>query len=562
MLKYDCYLQVSRGLLMGFSFPRFICRILSRTIASLALMVLTGCSERILPTEQSNGPGPTPLDAMRERPPSPLADRFIVVFNDNISSVSAAANGVVTEFGGEVHHTFRYALKGFAATLPPAALEAISRNPHVRYIEPDYPVHMGRAAAGDSVGEQLDPRSWGLDRIDQRDLPLDSIYGYMETGAGVEVYVVDSGIRTSHQDFGGRATVGYDVWLDPQDPDFGQDCHPSSTGHGTPVAGIVGGSEFGVAKEVDLISVRATACTGEEGYTSMASALIDGIDWVTSKKLSSPSQPIVLNLSASTDPTRLALDEAAEAAVNEGIVVVVSSGNSAMTPDACDHSPGRIPGVITVGSVDSLGVRAGNSTVGSCVDLWAPGVDVAAPGPSTTTAWHLDSGTSFAAPHVSGAAARYLELHPSATPAQVAQHLTDMATSGVLSGLGSGSPNLLLFAPGPLGVKISGPYTIQTGVSETWVADPRGGLGDYTYQWHKRYIYLLGPGNWDPLGTEAEQENTEPFDWADFELRITLASEGDTIQTIHFVQGNCGNGGDPCPHSGGPGPIAQGGMEQ
>ncbi len=546
---------------MGDSSPRFIDRMLSRTIAALALMVLTGCSERILPTEQSDEPSPTPLEALRDRPPSPLADRFIVVFDDDILSVSAAASAVITELGGEVHHTFRYALKGFAATLPSAALEAISRHPHVRYIEPDYPVRMGRALAGDSVGEQLDPTSWGLDRIDQRALPLDSIYGYTETGAGVEVYIVDSGILTSHQDFGGRATVGYDVWLDPQDPDYGQDCYPDWRGHGTPVAGLVGGSEFGVAKEVDLISVRATACTGEEGSVPMASALIDGIDWVISEKLDSPSQPMVLNLSASTDPTSLALDEAADAAVGEGIVMVVSAGNSMQTPDACDHSPGRIPEVITVGSVDSLGVRADNSTLGTCVDLWAPGVNVAAPGPSTTTAWHLDSGTSFAAPHVSGAAARYLELHPSATPAQVAQHLTDVATSGVLSDLGSGSPNLLLFTPGPLGVEIAGPDTIQTGVPETWVADPRGGLGNYTYQWHKRYVYLLGPGNWDPLGTEAEQENTEPFDWADFELRVTLTSAGDTIQTIHFVQGNCGNGGDPCPHSGGPGPIAQGGME-
>lgn len=526
------------------------------------LLLLVGCSDRILPTEQPTQAQSSPLVALSERPASPIADRYIVVFDDEVPSVSAAANAAISRFGGEVHHTYHHALKGFAATLPSAALEAIARNPHVRYIEPDYPVRLDWEVSGDSVGEQIDPISWGLDRIDQRELPRDSIFGYTETGAGVEVYVVDTGIRTTHSDFGGRASAGYDVWLDPQDPDFAQDCDSDPRGHGTQVAGIIGGSEFGVAKEVDLISVRSFVCTPEEAETQdpdMAGALIEGVDWVMAQKLSNPSQPMVLNFSGSSVLPSVSLDESAENAVAEGIVMITSAGND--DGDACDRSPGRVPEVITVGSIDATDARASSSNHGSCVDIWAPGVQVYAPSKASNTAYDaVGSGTSFAAPHVAGAAARYLELNPAATPAQVVQYLTDVATSGVLSDLGSGSPNLLLFAPGPLSAEIIGPDTIVTGVPETWVTNPRGGFGDHTYQWHKRYLFLLGPGSWEPLGTDAEQENTEQFDWADFELRVTVASAGDTVQAIQFVHGNCGNGGDPCPHSGGPGPIAQGGV--
>jgi aqualysin 1 len=269
---------------------------------------------------------------------------------------------------------------------------------------------------------------WNLDRIDQRALPLDGLFTYGATGAGVTVYIVDTGIRSTHVEFGGRVQPGFTVF----DDGYGsEDCN----GHGTHVAGSVGAATYGVAKDVALVAVRVMNCSGS-GTTS---GIIAGLDWIATNR----SGPSVANMSIGGSVSS-ALDRGVRNLVASGVVVATSAGNS--NADACNYSPARVAEVLTVGATTSSDSRASYSNHGSCVDVFAPGSSIFSTMASSDTSTGRSSGTSMASPHVAGVAALVLSTAPTASPAAVFSAVLETSTSGVLNNVGSGSPNRLLFA--------------------------------------------------------------------------------------------------------------------
>ena len=321
-----------------------------------------------------------------------------------------------------VQREFHSVLRGFAASLDGSALTAVRRDPQVAFVEPDQVVH-ATATEPDAT--------WGLDRIDQPRLPLDGSYVYSRSGAGVNAYVIDTGIRAGHTDFGGRVSGGFTAVSDG----YGTgDCN----GHGTHVAGTVGSATYGVAKAVRLIPVRVLDCQG--GGTD--SGVIAGIDWVSANRV----LPAVANMSLGGG-TSAALDAAVQRSMAAGVTYAVAAGNSGQS--ACSSSPARVAAAITVGATQADDSVASFSNWGSCVDLFAPGVDITSTWNTSDTATNTISGTSMAAPHVTGAAALYLEGHPAATPAEVSTALVNGATPSVLGLVPTGSPDELLYARVP-----------------------------------------------------------------------------------------------------------------
>jgi subtilisin family serine protease len=298
-------------------------------------------------------------------------------------------------------------------------VENLRRNPNVSLIQTDRVVRT-------SAGTQS-PATFGIDRIDQRALPLSNSYGYSATGSGVTAYVIDTGIRLTHTEFDVRASGGYTAINDGQGT---VDCN----GHGTHVAGTIGGRTNGVAKDVRLVSVRVFDCAGS-GSTS---TVVSGIDWVASHA----AKPAVANMSLGGGANS-ALDTAVSNLIDSGVVAVVAAGNN--NADACTASPARVGGAVTVGATTSSDARASYSNYGSCLDLFAPGSDITSAWYTSDTAQAKISGTSMAAPHVSGAAALFLQNNRSATPQAVRDALVSSATTGVVSSAGSGSPNRLVY---------------------------------------------------------------------------------------------------------------------
>ena len=357
------------------------------------------------------------------RAAQPVRGQYIVLLDGN-DDPQAVGLETATLFGGRLDHVYERAVRGFAIRLPEAAAAQLANDPRVRLVEEDGIV---------SINDVQAAPPWGLDRIDQRALPLDGIYSYRDGATPVYVHVIDTGIRTSHLDFGGRAIVGGD-YITPSTG--GQDCH----GHGTHVAGTIGGATFGVAKHVTLVAQRALDCTGTGPYSSIIAAL----DAVAADTL---HRPAIANMSLG-GPASSALDDAVRGTIASGVTVVVAAGNSNI--DASTRSPARVVEAVTVGAVDSRDTRASFSNFGSVLDLFAPGVSVLSDWVTSDAATATLSGTSMAAPHVAGAAALLLELNANQTPAQVATALTAAATAGIVIGAGTGSPNRLLYsAPGP-----------------------------------------------------------------------------------------------------------------
>ncbi len=350
-----------------------------------------------------------------------MPGRYIVVLRNDGTDPSAAAE-VVRGQGGQLHHTYRGALKGFAATLPEAALQGLRNNPHVDFIEQDQTVSLQQLSSPQNQA------SWGLDRIDQADMPLDTQYHFNQTGAGVNAFIIDSGIRADHMEFTGRMLPGFSAVADGNGTN---DCN----GHGTHVAGTVGGSTWGVAKGVSIIPVRVLDCAGSGSW----SAVIAGVDWVANSTL----RPAVANMSIGGSVSA-AVNAAVAGAVAKGVVVAVAAGNS--NADACTASPASEPSAITVGASTSLDYRASFSNWGTCVDVFAPGAGITSAWNTSSTATNTIGGTSMASPHVAGVAALVLQATPGATPAAVADFIKTRATPNRLYATGTGTPNLLLYS--------------------------------------------------------------------------------------------------------------------
>jgi subtilisin family serine protease len=349
----------------------------------------------------------------------PIPGRYIVVYKDSVADPQADSDRKVRAMNGRRHHAFTRVLKGFSATLSDDAVRRLREDPDVAYIEQDQTVH--------ATGLE-DQATWGLDRIDQADRPLDTQYHWNYTGAGVYAFIIDTGIRATHSEFTGRTLPGFTSIADGGGTN---DCD----GHGTHVAGTVGGSVYGVAKGVTLIPVRVLDCTGSGTW----SGVIAGIDFVAQSNL----RPAVANMSLGGGKST-SVNAAVARAVAAGVTMVVAAGNENL--NACNKSPASEPTAITVGATTSSDARASFSNYGSCVDLFAPGVSIKSSWNTSDTATNVISGTSMATPHTTGVAALALEASPRASPAAVTNFLVSNATANKLSSIGNGSPNKLLFS--------------------------------------------------------------------------------------------------------------------
>lgn len=396
------------GKLVGRRRPAFLAAI-ACCIAS------TGCQVDA-PTSATTEPTPALSRAVAGMA---VPGQYIVTLRSSVEDVPGATAQLVRQANAKLGHTYGTAIKGFSATMSEQAASALADNPNVASVEPDRIV--------EGYGDIQSPAPWATDRIDQRYLPLSGSYSYDQTGAGVNVYILDTGILTTHTQFEGRASSVFSAFADGLG---GTDCH----GHGTLVAGLVGSTVYGVAKAARLLSVRVLDCSN----AGTASSVIAGLDWVASNRV----LPAVANLSFGLAYSAT-VNQAVNNVINAGVTVTAAAGNAGL--DACQISPASVAGAITVGgSTNTMDAMGSWSNRGSCVDLFAPGADVA----STAKNGYVgifNSSTSASAALAAGAAALKLGANPSASPSAVANALISDATTGALTGLDAASPDRLLY---------------------------------------------------------------------------------------------------------------------
>ncbi len=395
--------------------PRMLGRSAFVAVAATALAVTA------IPTSGAAPGGGDRAPVVGAERSNAIDGRYIVVMEPRSKgSERSQAKSQAKSRGGKVHFEYDAALSGFSADLPDRAVEALRSNPNVAYIEADQRVTLSAT--------QSNP-TWGLDRIDQRSLPLSASYTYNTTGSGVTAYIIDTGIRATHNEFGGRVGSGF---TSINDGGGTNDCH----GHGTHVAGTVGGTAYGVAKQVSLKPVRVLDCAG----SGANSGVIAGVDWVTSNHTA--GTPAVANMSLGGGVST-ALDNAVNNSINDGVTYAVAAGNE--NTNACNGSPSRVAAALTVGATTSTDARSSFSNYGSCLDLFAPGSSITSAWSTSDTATNTINGTSMATPHVAGAAALYLQTNPTASASTVNSAIVNSSTTGVVTNPGSGSPNRLLY---------------------------------------------------------------------------------------------------------------------
>ncbi len=406
-------------------------------VASTAL-ALTSVSATAAPEGEIRGLGASNV----------VKDNYIVVLKD---FSTASVENLSAKYGAKVKHTYKSALHGFSAQMSEAQAKSLAGDPSVSYVEADAEVR-----ASDT---QTPTPSWGLDRIDQRALPLDNSYTYPNKGTGVTAYIIDTGIRITHSDFGGRAVHGRDTVDNDGDA---TDCN----GHGTHVAGTVGGTKYGVAKDVKLVAVRVLNCAGSGTFAGV----IAGIDWVTADVQATPSRkPAVANMSLGGGANQT-VDDAVKRSIAAGVTYGLAAGND-NGGNACNTSPARTPEAITVGSTERTDVRSSFSNIGTCVDIFAPGTAITSAWLTDDNATNTISGTSMATPHVVGAAAVFLGSTPNATPQEVRDGLVANATDGVVTNPGAGSPNKLLHITGTAPGNPPGQCPAVTNDTDTAIPD-------------------------------------------------------------------------------------------
>jgi hypothetical protein len=353
--------------------------------------------------------------------PDAIPGSYLVVYKDGVTAQAEDLTAsLAAKHDAKVTHTYSHALRGFAGTMSEKAAKRLAADPSVAFVEQDARVSL--------AATQSPVPSWGLDRIDQRDLPLNNSYTYPDSaGLNVTAYIIDTGIRTTHNDFGGRAVWGTNT-VDTNNTD----CN----GHGTHVAGTTGGTAYGVAKRVRLVAVKVLNCAGSGSFAG----IVSGVNWVTGNHTSGPA---VANMSLGGSGSNATLENAVRNSIADGVVYAIASGNS--NSNACNFTPARTPEAITVNASQSNDARASFSNWGTCTDIFAPGVSITSAWNTSNTATNTISGTSMAAPHVAGGAALILGASPSLSPAQVWSQMSASSTPNKITNPGTGSPNRLLF---------------------------------------------------------------------------------------------------------------------